>query len=156
MVLVPKTHSPLGFPWGQQRNPPWRGRGLSRCHLECWLDANCSQRMMSLRDSQCQTHPWLRMQRDMKNSRCSVIAKHQTPEKDRVSDFTFTRQWNLDLTWLISFPPICSSPIPVIWSSNGSKVGEWNRIMVVCWRGAWQAAWVRGMRRLAGWCWMIY
>lgn len=54
--------------------------------------------------------------------------------------------------WLIRFPPICGSPIPVIRSPNGSKIGEWNRIMVVGWRGAWQAAWVRGMRRLAGWC----
>lgn len=60
VVLVPEAHSPLGFPWGQQRNPPWRGHGLSRCHLECWSDANCSQRMMSPRDNQCQTHPWLR------------------------------------------------------------------------------------------------
>jgi len=56
-------HSPLGFPWGQQRNPPWMGHGLSRSHLECWPDANCSQRMMLLRDNRCQTHPWLGMKR---------------------------------------------------------------------------------------------
>lgn len=38
------------------------GHGLSRSHLECWPDANCSQRMMLLRDNRCQTHPWLAYQ----------------------------------------------------------------------------------------------
>lgn len=60
--------------------------------------------------------------------------------------------WNPTLAWLICFPAVCNSPLSVVWSPNGSKVGERNRIVVMGWRGAWQAAGVGGVRRLAGWC----
>lgn len=57
--------------------------------------------------------------------------------------------------WLVRFPPVSSPPVPVIWSPNGSKIGEGDGVMVVCWRRAGQAARVGGMRRLAGWCRVI-
>lgn len=67
----------------------------------------------------------------------------------------FTQAWNPALAWLICFPAVCNSPVSVVWSPNRSEVGEGNRIVVMGWRGAWQAARVGGVRRLAGWCRMI-
>lgn len=154
-VPKPSTHAraqlrfniPLGFPWAQLRSPPWQGPGLPRCHWEHWTGASCSPRMMTtwLGGSPDQTLPLLKQGRET-NSR--NLAK-QMPTAG------FFQAWNAALAWLICFPAVCDSSVSVVWSPNRSKVGEGNRIVIMGWRGAWQAAGVGGVRRLAGWCRVI-